>query len=216
MNALLLFSPSPQWFAPTCTAALTNALLLFSPSSQCFASIFPHRTYCRCKRFFSHRVTASPSVHRVPRAVRNDLARPRHSAMLKNALLLFSPSPQWFTPTFPHRTYCRRKRFVPIAPPPAHQFIAFLGRFAMTCTAASLSYVDECAASVLAFSRVSPLPPSPQWFASTFPHCTYCRRKRFFPHRAAARPSAHRAPRAVRADFPHRRVVHRFRWGGSQ
>ena len=59
-------------------------------------------------------------------AVRNDLARPRHSAMLTNALLLFSPSPQWFTPTFPHRTYCRRKRFFPhraAARPSAHRIL---------------------------------------------------------------------------------------------
>ena len=75
-------------------------------------------TFFRCcilrrrKRFFPHRAAARPSVHRVPRAVRadfrpaasftafagavrNDLARPRHSATLTNALLLFLPSPAY-------------------------------------------------------------------------------------------------------------------------
>lgn len=47
----------------------------------------------RRKRFLSHRAAASPSVHRVPRAVRNDLARPRRSATLTNALLLFCLRP---------------------------------------------------------------------------------------------------------------------------
>ena len=145
-------------FAMTCTAASLNradeCAAFVLPSPQWFAPTFPHRTYCRCKCFFSHRAAASPSAHRIPLGDSR-----RFSAPLRRSLLS-------------------------------------LGRFAMICTAASLSYVDECTASVL---------PSPQWFAPTFPHCTYCRRKRFVP---IAPPPAHQLIaffRAVRASIspPH-------------
>ena len=82
-----------------------------------------------------------------------------------------------------------------------------LGRFAMTCTAASLSYADECAASVLAFASM---------VHANFSASHILPAKVFSPHRAAARPSAHRILQSSSRRFPHRRVVHRFRWGGSQ
>ena len=109
-------------------------------------TLFRFCIFRRRKRFFPHRVAASPSVHRIPLgALRRFSAPPRRSPLS-------------------------------------------LGRFAMTCTAASLSYADKCVAFLLAFSRISPLPPSPQWFASTFPHCTYCRCKCFV---RIASPPAH-------------------------
>ena len=116
-------------------AALQEALFFDAASSDDESAPFriappPARQFIAFLGRFAPIFRTAASFTAFAGAVRNDLVRLRRSTALTNALLLFSPSPQWFASTFSHRTYCRCKRFVPIAPPPAHQLIARLGRFA--------------------------------------------------------------------------------------